>query len=96
MADGYLGVDGKVIYQMNDFSIRWPPDRRAALRRSTDSTILVTTSLASSSSMKYSNVYIDSIGYEIAPVVVSSAELERRLEGSLRGACTFRKGSSRP
>ena len=22
VADGYLGVDGKVIYQMNDFSLR--------------------------------------------------------------------------
>ena len=32
------------------------------------------------SSMKYSKVYIDAIGYEIAPVVVSSLELERRLE----------------
>ena len=31
--------------------------------------------------MKYSKVYIDAIGYEIAPVVVSSLELERRLEG---------------
>ncbi len=30
-------------------------------------------------SMKYSNVYIDSIGYEIAPVVITSAELEGRL-----------------
>jgi 3-oxoacyl-[acyl-carrier-protein] synthase III len=30
--------------------------------------------------MKYSKVYIDAIGYEIAPVVVSSLELERRLE----------------
>ena len=29
--------------------------------------------------MIYSKVYIDSIGYEIAPVVVSSVELERRL-----------------
>ena len=29
--------------------------------------------------MKYSKVYIDSIGYEIAPVVVSSTELEKRL-----------------
>ena len=29
--------------------------------------------------MKYSTVYIDAIGYEIAPVVVSSLELERRL-----------------
>jgi len=29
--------------------------------------------------MKYSKVYLDSIGYEIAPVVVSSLELERRL-----------------
>jgi len=29
--------------------------------------------------MKYSKVYIESIGYEIAPVVVSSIELERRL-----------------
>jgi 3-oxoacyl-[acyl-carrier-protein] synthase-3 len=31
--------------------------------------------------MKYSKVFIDAIGYEIAPVVVSSVELERRLEG---------------
>ncbi len=30
--------------------------------------------------MKYSKVYIDAIGYEIAPVVVSSRELERRLK----------------
>ncbi len=30
--------------------------------------------------MKYSKVFIDSIGYELAPVTVSSAELERRLE----------------
>ena len=29
--------------------------------------------------MKYSKVYIDAIGYEIAPVVVSSSELEGRL-----------------
>jgi len=29
--------------------------------------------------MKYSNVYIDSIGYEMAPVVMSSAEMEGRL-----------------
>jgi 3-oxoacyl-[acyl-carrier-protein] synthase-3 len=29
--------------------------------------------------MKYSHVYIDSIGYEIAPVVVSSTEIEKRL-----------------
>jgi 3-oxoacyl-[acyl-carrier-protein] synthase-3 len=30
--------------------------------------------------MKYSNVYIDSFGYELAPVVVSSKDLEKRLE----------------
>lgn len=30
--------------------------------------------------MKYDNVYIDSFGYELAPVVVSSTELENRLE----------------
>lgn len=29
--------------------------------------------------MKYTNVYLDAIGYEIPPVVVSSAELESRL-----------------
>ncbi len=34
--------------------------------------------------MKYNNVYINSIGYEIAPVVVSSAELEVRLEDLYR------------
>ena len=39
--------------------------------------------------MKYSKVYIDSIGYEIAPVVVSSAELEARLEGSVPRAAPF-------
>ncbi len=31
--------------------------------------------------MKYSKVHIESIGYEIAPVVVTSLELERRLAG---------------
>lgn len=30
--------------------------------------------------MKYSKVYIDSFGYELAPVVVSSKDLEKRLE----------------
>ncbi len=30
--------------------------------------------------MQYSRVYIESIGYELAPVVVSSEELEARLE----------------
>src|SRR5262249_36517855 len=30
--------------------------------------------------MKYSKVYIDAIGYEIAPVVVTSIEIEHRLE----------------
>lgn len=30
--------------------------------------------------MKYSKVYIDALGYELAPVVVTSAELEARLE----------------
>jgi 3-oxoacyl-[acyl-carrier-protein] synthase-3 len=30
--------------------------------------------------MKYSKVYIDSFGYELAPMVVSSKELEKRLE----------------
>src|SRR5882672_3494456 len=29
--------------------------------------------------MRYSRVYIDSIGYELAPVVVSTTELEHRL-----------------
>lgn len=29
--------------------------------------------------MKYTRVYLESIGYELAPVVVSSAEIERRL-----------------
>ncbi len=39
--------------------------------------------------MKYSKVYIDSIGYEIAPVVVSSAELEDRLDGPVPRAAPF-------
>lgn len=30
--------------------------------------------------MKYSRVYVDAIGYDLAPVVVSSTELEQRLE----------------
>ena len=30
--------------------------------------------------MKYSNVYIDAIEYELPPVVVTSADLEARLE----------------
>ena len=30
--------------------------------------------------MNYSKVYLEAFGYEIAPVVVSSAELESRLE----------------
>ena len=30
--------------------------------------------------MKYSRVYVDAIGYELAPVVVTSAEIEQRLE----------------
>jgi acyl-CoA:acyl-CoA alkyltransferase len=34
--------------------------------------------------MNYSKVYIDSIGYEIAPIVVSSAELEGRLDNVYR------------
>ena len=34
--------------------------------------------------MKYSQVYVDAIGYEMAPVVVSSIELERRLESAYR------------
>ena len=34
--------------------------------------------------MKYSKVYIESIGYEIAPVVVSSLELEERLRDVYR------------
>jgi 3-oxoacyl-[acyl-carrier-protein] synthase-3 len=34
--------------------------------------------------MNYSRVYIDSIGYEIAPVVISSAELEGRLKDLYR------------
>ena len=46
--------------------------------------------------MKYSKVYIDSIGYEIAPVVVSSAELERRLTDLYARASSFGQGSSRP
>ena len=29
--------------------------------------------------MSYSHVFIDAIGYELAPVVVTSAELEARL-----------------
>src|SRR3954452_25227304 len=31
--------------------------------------------------MRYSRVYIDAIGYELPPVVVTSAELEARLKG---------------
>jgi 3-oxoacyl-[acyl-carrier-protein] synthase-3 len=41
--------------------------------------------------MIYSKVYIDSIGYELAPVVVSSLEIERRLE-ALYGALHLAEG----
>jgi 3-oxoacyl-[acyl-carrier-protein] synthase-3 len=41
--------------------------------------------------MKYSNVYIDAIGYEIAPVVMSSAEMEERL-GDLYAALHLAPG----
>ena len=36
--------------------------------------------------MKYGRVRIDSIGYELAPVVVTSAEIEDRLASLLREA----------
>src|SRR5258707_925711 len=32
-----------------------------------------------SESMKYSRVYLDAIGYELAPVVVTTTDLEQRL-----------------
>jgi 3-oxoacyl-[acyl-carrier-protein] synthase-3 len=34
--------------------------------------------------MKYSRVFVDAIGYELAPVVVTSAELEARLESTYK------------
>ena len=34
--------------------------------------------------MRYSRVHLDSIGYELAPVVVSTSELERRIEEMTR------------
>ena len=30
--------------------------------------------------MKYSRVYVESVGYELAPIVVTSTELENRLK----------------
>ena len=36
--------------------------------------------------MRYSRVYIDAMGYELPPVVVTSLELEGRLEAALRRA----------
>ena len=42
--------------------------------------------------MKYSKVFIDAIGYEIAPVVVSSLELERRLKDLLFEALHLGEG----
>ncbi len=41
--------------------------------------------------MLYSNVYIDSFGYELAPNVVTSDDIERRLE-PLYEALHFQKG----
>ena len=41
--------------------------------------------------MLYSNVYIDAFGYELAPNVVTSEDIERRLE-SLYKALRFQKG----
>ena len=32
--------------------------------------------------MTYSRVFIDAIGYELAPIVVTSAELERHLQAN--------------
>ena len=43
--------------------------------------------------MRYSRVYIDAIGYELPPVVVTSAELEARLEPRLRGAAHPRRAA---
>ena len=58
-ADGFLSVDGKTIYQMNDFTRKeWMVQ----------------------DSMKYRKVTIEALGYELAPVVVTSTELEARLE----------------
>ena len=34
--------------------------------------------------MRYSRVHINSIGYELAPVVVTTSELERRIEPFLQ------------
>ena len=56
-AAGFLSVDGKTIYQMNDFTVRMVDE-----------------------SMKYRKVTIEALGYELAPVVVTSTELEARLE----------------
>ena len=41
--------------------------------------------------MLYSNVYIDSFGYELAPNVVTSEDIEKRLE-PLYKALHFQKG----
>ena len=72
-ADGFLAVDGRIIYQMTTSPCR--ADRPAH--------------------MKYSRVYLDAIGYELPPVVVSTDELEARLRAALRRPCGCRRGSSR-
>ena len=57
-ADGFLSVDGRAIYQMNDFTL----------------------GLDAGDPMKYAQrSIVDAIGYELPPVVVTSAELEARL-----------------
>ena len=58
-ADGFLDVDGRVIYQMNDFTLK----------------------AGRTKPMRYSRVFIEAIGYELPPVVVTSDELEGRLKG---------------
>ncbi len=59
-ADGFLIVDGRVIYQMKDFAITMEFSSGARM-------------------MNYQHVHLESFGYELAPVVVTSAELEARL-----------------
>ena len=80
--------------EMNDFSIRLAGGLAAFAGRN-HTRIHCHDTVTLLSFMKYSKFIIDSIGYEIAPVVVSSAELERRLEDLVSRACILRKDSSR-
>ncbi len=68
-AEGFLAVDGRVIYGMKKFTVQ--PVLRS---------ILPFAKVCRFRMMpKFERVYVTALGYELGPVVVTSAELEERL-----------------